>query len=87
MQKVHWKDLGGDGRGVDMACLPSVLRDETFLLLRLRPASMELKEPNDPREAREYAEAKEPPLEKELSKLLADERAHSDLPDPSSVKL
>lgn len=48
---------------------------------------MELKEPNDPREAREYAEAKEPPLEKELSKLLADERAHSDLPDPSSVKL
>ena len=48
---------------------------------------IELNEPNEPRDLLENAEAKEPPLELEVPKLLAEEALNSERAEPSSVLL
>jgi hypothetical protein len=84
VQNVHWKVFRGAVREV----FSSVGLVDAFLLLLLRPRIWsELIDPKEPREAWENAEAKELALDCDVLALLADEPAHSERPDPSSVKL
>ena len=79
MQKVHWKVRTG------CAIVGTLTGFGAALRRRRRPRSPnEPNEPYEPRDLYEYADAKEPVLECDVPKLLAEDSLCNDLLEPSS---